>query len=101
MNNKNLTPLQEAFWQFLRLNPTCTTYLCYAAAVRGRDISDKAIEISFDLIDEIEFLHDKKMREDILKTLSFLAKDKCAVKEPHKLESYEIHYLGVRTKWLN
>lgn len=88
-----MTPTEQRFWSFLRLNPTCTTYLCYAASILGRDIN---VEKNFGLVDEIEFFKDKDIRERILETLRFLAKEKREIEEPHKLEEFEIRYLGLR-----
>jgi hypothetical protein len=88
-----MTPTEQRFWQFLRLNPKCTAYMCYAASILGRNID---VEKNFDLVDDIEFFKDKDIKERVLETLRFLTKEKREIEAPHALEDFEIRYLGLR-----
>jgi len=74
---KDMGAIEQRFLKFLRKNPFCSTYLCYAAAIAGR-----GVPVNLDLIDQPDY--DIRFKELYLGTLEYLTKN------PRKIEGSEI-----------
>lgn len=91
---KQQSEIENRFWKFLRNNPFYSTYVCYAAAIWGRNIPERVIENFFSLADKEDY--DERNRELILKTLYFLTKDEVKRKDDFKIKPEEREHLLVK-----
>jgi len=99
MKQEDMNPTEARFWKYLRKNPWCSTHICFAAAIWGRNLSEEIVKNHFiSLVDEIEY--DARDKELILKTLYFLNQDKVNLKflerENYTIAPGEKEYLKIR-----